>query len=584
MKPIVEAYIDQANLFLRENLVEKSIESYEAAINLADSVSQQIYLCNTLGILYQQTGNTPKAIETFNTSIALYKDLPEDLFLDKAAVFNNLATAYLATNPALAIKNYLSALYIYTQKTDSGDSAFYPHLANTHFALGETYQHKQDLHNAKTHFKAAVKIHNQLGNSELNEFKASAHYQLGNIFMEEFNLFDAQTNYTKSLRIFQKLVEQGYEKFKPFLAAVLNNLGVTYKSMGEFQKAYDFYEQALGEYTYLARHQNNLFLPYVAATLNSLSILFAEQKEFTKAIDYCHQTIDVYNNLADDFPDEYTPYLATALHNLGLFYFETKTTDSAEIYFKQALHIRKKLATNQPDAFDADVCATALNLVELYQGELEKKLDLNYKNMSIDLLIDVSERLQKLSDNRPVLMSMKSDCHYYTDYFSQISLAQLRLTQTYKKINALTEDIHSTIRPVEKIVFQNLIVVLLEEQLAHLPQDEKLRDNLAEAYNNLSWLHLQLNQPEKAEEIILKAQTLLKSLTPSLQCNLAHSFLLQNRVDEAKKQYDSLFHQNSDDKEAYSNIIRKDFEKLKNQGVFHQDFEKIIVLFSVKMN
>ncbi len=572
MKLSFEENIDQGKLFQQENLYEKSIESYENALLSATTTAQQIGICNTLGKLHQRIKLSEKAIAFFNQSLALHKQSSgEQNLSEQAVVYNNLATIYLASNIQLAIENYQIALSIYTKLAEIEQTAFYPHLANTHFAVGEAFQQKEDLYAAKTQFKFAVKFYEQLPESKLNELKAMAHYHLGNLYTEEFNLYDAMTNYTKALGIFQNLETANALKTKPYSAAVLNNLGVTYKSMGETEKAFDHYEQALQAYLYLARHNHATFAPYVAATLNSLSILYAEEKNFEKAIDYSHKTVEVYNDLSDEFPESYTHYLATSLHNLGLFYFELKAIDSAEKYFKQALQIRMKLAVEQPDAFDADVCATALNLVELYQAELENKMDLHYKALGLELLNDVNRRLQRYPENRPVLMSMKSDCQYYSDYFNRISLPQLQLDNTYKKIHELTEDIHSTIHPKEKIVFQNLIVALLEEQSEHLPQHEKLKISLADELNSLAWLHLQLNQPKEAEITLIKAQSLGKNL-PAMQCNLAHSYLLQNKLTEAKNIYTSLFDQRSTENESYVEIILRDLDKLKKAGVYYADF------------
>ena len=458
MKLSIEENITQGKLFTKEKLYADAIESYQAALLSVSTSVQQTDICNTLGLLYQKMNLHEKASTYFNQSIDLYKLLTDEQNLrEQAVVYNNLATVCLASNIHLAIENYRIALQIYTKLTENGQTAFHPHLANTHFALGEAFQQKEDLYAAKTQFKSAVKIYDQLPEQAFNELKAIAHYHLGNLYTEEFNVYDAMTNYTKALGIFLNLETGNELKFKPYTAAVLNNLGVTYKSMGEAEKAFDYYEQALRAYQYLARHKHTLFTPYEAATLNSLSILYAETKSFEKAIAYSHKTVDIYNDLADESPESYTHYLATSLHNLGLFYFELKAIGSAEKYFKQALQIRSKLAIDQPEAFDADVCATALNLVELYQGELENKMDLHYQTLGLSLLEDVADRLQKYTENRPVLMSMKSDCSYYLDYFNRISLPQLQLENTFKKIHALTEDIHSTIYPKEKIIFQKFI-------------------------------------------------------------------------------------------------------------------------------
>jgi len=135
---------------------------------------------------------------------------------------------------------------------------------------------------------------------------------------------------------------------------------------------------------------------------------------------YGRDTIAVYNGLADTNPSEFTHYLATSLHNLGLFGFELKKLDIAEEYFEQALAIRRSLALKQAEAFDADFCATAMNLVELYQVKLVPKLVQELKAKSLDLLHDVDGRLQKQDKDRPVLRTMQSDCRYYLDYFTQL--------------------------------------------------------------------------------------------------------------------------------------------------------------------
>ncbi|MCK5440382.1 MAG: tetratricopeptide repeat protein [Maribacter sp.] len=417
-----EEQINNGNIFLQENELEKSIGHYEDALKLAATTKQKIDLHNVLGRLYQKTRNPKKAITTFSTSLKLYEDFPKnDILSDKASIFNNLAAVYLETDFYLAIENYKQALKIYSTITELGNKEFYPHLANTNFALAEAFSKKTEFYNAKKYFKAAITLYGRLPNHSANELKARALYHLGNIYTEEFNLFDAKVNYAKALALFQDLSLKDEKAFTPFLAAVFNNLGVTYKSMGEHKKALGNYEQALKLYQNLADN-NELFLPYVAATINSLSILYAELKNYERAIEYGHRTIDIYNRLVDSNPGEYTHYLATSLHNSGLFGFELRKLDLAEEYFDQALTIRRSLALKQPDAFDADFCATALNLVELYQTKMESKVDLNLKAKCLELLNDVDGRLQKQDENRPVLKSMKSNCRYYLDYFNGVDI------------------------------------------------------------------------------------------------------------------------------------------------------------------
>ncbi|MCP4974655.1 MAG: tetratricopeptide repeat protein [Maribacter sp.] len=420
MNPSFEEHINNAELFLRENELDKSIRYYEEALNLASTIQEKIDLHNVLGRLFQKTGNYKKSISHFEASLDLYDNFPETDYLgEKAVIFNNIGAVHIELDIGKAIQNYKSARTIYTTLTTTGDKAYYPHLANTEFALAEAYLEKNDFFNAKKNYREAIKVYEQIPDYASAELKASAYYQLGNIYTEEFNLFDARVNYSKSLVLLKDLSLKDEKSYTPILAAVLNNLGVTYKTMGEHQKALDSYEETLKLYQNLA-NQNVLFLPYVAATTNSLSIVHAELGNHERAMDYGRDTIAVYNGLTDTNPDEYTHYLATSLHNLGLFGFELKKFDLAEEYFEQALAIRRSLALKQSEAFDADFCATALNLVELYHVKMESKLAIKRKTKCLELLHDVDGRLQRQDEDRPVLRSMKSDCRYYLDYFTQL--------------------------------------------------------------------------------------------------------------------------------------------------------------------
>jgi tetratricopeptide (TPR) repeat protein len=293
-----------------------------------------------------------------------------------------------------------------------------------------------------------------------------------------------------------------------------------------------------------------------------------------KAIQLGHKAINIYNDLTDTLPEKFTHYLATSIHNLGLFYFGQKEIELAEQYFNEALTLRKKLAQKEPEFFDADVCATALNLVELYQSEFENNLDFSLKSKCLELLTETENRLKEQNDDRLVLKSMKRDCQYYLDYFNTINIEQLRLDKTFRKVDDLLEEIKVTLLPEEKIAFQLNITALLEEQLEVYSQNEKLKNELAFAYNDLSWLYLRLKNFKKAEEIILKAQKLEQPIQ-ALKCNLAHSYLLQDEFAKAKSTYLELINQRDNNNELYPLVILSDFEKLKKDGITNKDFDRI---------
>ncbi|MBO0329110.1 tetratricopeptide repeat protein [[Muricauda] lutisoli] len=571
--------IQNANVLLHENEVERSIENYQEALQMASDPMQKLHLNSILGRLYQRTKSPKKAIEAFNNALTLMEGDPNlGTSIDRASILNNIAAIQSETEKVKAIENYKKSSAIYAEAVEKGKIDYYPHLANTQFALAEVYAKKNDFYFAKKYYKEAIKIYENLKDRAYIKLRASAHYQLGNIYTEEFNLFDAKVHYMKAQTLFENLIEEGYETLKPYLAAVLNNLAVTFNAMEEPEKSLQYYDMALKAYQELSDRNFDVFQPYVASTFNSLGIVHSEMQNFDQAIQNISEAVDRYNELADARPQEYTHYLATGLHNLGLFHFELRNYDKAMCHFDQALEIRKKLASEQPEDFDADYCATALNLVELYQSELENKVDFNFKVKALQLLADVEIRLGKYVDNLPVIKNMKNDLQHYLDYFTSINEERLSLHHVLRKVNNLKEQIDETIYPKEKMVFQKEIMKLLKYTLNQYSSNDRLKYELALAHVNMSWLQLRLKEFHKAEQTILDAP-IMESPLLSLTCNLAHSYLLKDQTDKAMVLYEELSEKVNNQNESYMEIILKDFETLRRDGIDHDGFKTVTERF-----
>ncbi|WP_222983843.1 tetratricopeptide repeat protein [Flagellimonas meishanensis] len=573
--------IENANVLLQENQLEKSIESYLEALRLASSPQQKVHLHSVLGRLYQKTKNPKGALSQFKSALEQAAQFAEAMdSADRASILNNMAAIYAEMDHRKAIDHYKEAIHLYQGLVGNGNKGFLPHLANTLFAKAEAHNKKNDFYFAKKNYKEAITVYESLSNIAYERLRASAHHQLGNIYTEEFNLFDAKVHYGKALTLFNNLIGAGEDALKPYLAAALNNLGVTFKSMGEPEKALEQYNKALDVYHGLSDKSPEIFEPYVAATFNSLGILYAEVGNFERAVEHIQQAVVIYNGLADIKPREYTHYLATGLHNLGLFHFELKEYELAGDYLSQALEIRKKLAMEQPKNFDADFCATALNLVELYQTEMERKLDFDYKEKALALLNDVQVRLERYDAESSVIKNMKSDCGHYLDYFEGIDTEQVTVNVIMKRVNDLYEEIDGTILPAEKLVFQQEITALLNTNSEHFPNSTRLRNELVNAHTNQSWLYLRLKEFNKAERTVLEVPKQERQ-SLALQCNLAHGYLLQDQMDQALEIYCGLKEQTNAVNEKFMDIVLKDFEILQRDGIDHKGFEVVKKLLSV---
>jgi tetratricopeptide (TPR) repeat protein len=114
-------------------------------------------------------------------------------------------------------------------------------------------------------------------------------------------------------------------------------------------------------------------------------------------------------------------YKATCLHNLAVIHDEKQDYEHALEFYMQAMEIRKDLANKEAQSFTLDLCVTLLNIVTLYHSQMERDQDLKLQDAAIEIIEDVERRLIYVSDEMPVVKSMKSDVEYFKEFFTEIS-------------------------------------------------------------------------------------------------------------------------------------------------------------------
>lgn len=575
MKKSFEDTCKSAEILQQNENYNAASDLFMEALMLSEKPVERIYVYTSLAKLLQKNKEPERAIENYENALPCFDGLQEQVFSEeKAVIHNNLGALYYDKDLTSSIGHYKKALGIFNKLHEIKKNQYTAQIASTNFALAYALVKNQNGLEAKKHFKEALKAFQTLNSEEFEPIMASCYFELGNLYTEEFNLPDAQTNYSKAEVLFSKFSDSEPAAYLPYYTSVLNNLGVTYKSLGEYKKSVNYYEKALSNYLLLTEKFNSSFRPYVAAAQNSLSILYGEMKAFDKAIVFSNDALNSYSALYQEFPDEFLPYLATSLHNLGVFNLENGDLEKAEQYFDQSLSIRKKIAVEQPESFNADVCATLLNLIEIYYSQLENTLDHAFTKKSTDLLKELHGLLPSLNAELPVVKSMVSDHQYYTDFFNHVKNEDLAFNRAVRNNELITEKIYGIAAPEQKAVLQQEIVSSFEKLNEQYPESDKIKNELAYAYNDLAWLLLRSEKFGGAEETIKYAQKLDQPV-PSLQCNLAHSYLLQNQFNKAKELYQALSFEKNKEYESYKKIILEDFEKLKLDGIVHPDMVKI---------
>ncbi|MBP3408177.1 MAG: tetratricopeptide repeat protein, partial [Bacteroidaceae bacterium] len=158
-------------------------------------------------------------------------------------------------------------------------------------------------------------------------------------------------------------------------AASYNNIGVAYYSLGDYDKALEYYNRAhdirldvLGE-----NH------PGVAASYSNIGVAYYSLGDYDKALEYYNKALGIQLNVLG----ENHSGVATSYNNIGLAYYSLGDYDNALEYHNKAHDIRLDvLGENHPD-----VAASYNNIGMAYYnlGDYDKALEYLNKALGIQL-------------------------------------------------------------------------------------------------------------------------------------------------------------------------------------------------------
>jgi len=611
-----EETITTANVLANSKKYSEAIEHYKIALDNTTIAEHKLDINNTIGRLYLGLQNNDKAIKTFEKSLEIHNALDEDkaefLKVNKATIYNNLGVIVLQENPKQAVKYHKEAIAIFTKKHDIEAEKYALHLANSYYSSGDANYKKKNLYAASKHFREAIKLYKNIENTPSTiPFMANAYYNMGNINTDEDNIHNARTNYLNALKLFTKLTEEQPEAYRSLLAATLNNLAVTAKTMYKYSDAVSYYKKSLEHYSILKEQDSNTFLPFYASTLNSVGIIYTEMHEIKDDYDseglsgysgfgslsadnvvdkdklkldierkenarkYYTEALKIYEDLAAKEPEIYTHYVATCRHNLGVLYDEKGDEENAKSYYFSALEIRRFLAKEQAKEFNLDVCVTLLNIVTMYQNLFERNIEISYKVKALDLLKEVEDNLKIYTEETPILLSMKSDTQYFTQFFKSVDEEYLDILETFDKADILSEKINETIVPLKKFVLHIEIIKLLENKSEQFPNNEKLKQEMLDAYIHHSWISLRSNELIAAQKAIENSFNIDENNLVT-KANEAHLYLVRGENKRALDIYNAIKDLKDAENESFKIVLEQDLKVLKNDGILKQDVSEII--------
>jgi CHAT domain-containing protein/tetratricopeptide (TPR) repeat protein len=206
----------------------------------------------------------------------------------------------------------------------------------------------QSKRNAIARYREALPL---LRSSRNREREAAVLNNIGFFYRTLGELNDALDFYTQSLVLRREIGDRRGE------AASLDHLGNVHVALGEMQKGLDFYDQSLARADKSQRGQ--------AVTLSNIGSAYLELGETERALDFYSRALPLFRAVGG------RPREALTLTNIGAIYFSRGENEKALEFYERALALQQALNVRSSIAY------TRLQIGILYaqRGQNEKAFD-----------------------------------------------------------------------------------------------------------------------------------------------------------------------------------------------------------------
>jgi protein O-mannosyl-transferase len=227
----------------------------------------------------------------------------------------------------------------------------------------DTEQKRMD--EARRHFERALEIRRRLAQQDPDRYLpylAGSLTNLGTVDRQQNRLDEARQHFEGALKIYRQIAQQNPDAYQYYLATTLSNLGLVDRLQNRSQDARRHYEEALTAYRQLARRDPDAYLLDMATMLNNLGNLDGRENRLDDARQHYEEALKCYPRLAEQNSSIYLPDVATTLSNLGNVDLLQKRPGDALQHFERALDIQRQLASGNQDKYLPEMARTLSNL------------------------------------------------------------------------------------------------------------------------------------------------------------------------------------------------------------------------------
>ncbi|MEM1319688.1 MAG: CHAT domain-containing tetratricopeptide repeat protein [Bacteroidota bacterium] len=208
--------------------------------------------------------------------------------------------------------------------------ACWPRYVNTYNAIAAAYYYQKEY--------AKASEYAQLATDTASFYLGEASSEYASSIANHAIFIELMGNYKKSIQLQKKslAIEIAGRNHDHGVAIAQENLGYSYFTIGDFETARDYYDQAL-----LRIYKTGGKIRYEAARLHrQIAACYREDSEYAAAIESYNKSLEVLDQLPDKKNNKQTHWYAC--RDLAEVYLELDQLDEAFNYIDQALAIQQK--------------------------------------------------------------------------------------------------------------------------------------------------------------------------------------------------------------------------------------------------
>jgi tetratricopeptide (TPR) repeat protein len=207
--------------------------------------------------------------------------------------------------------------------------------------------------------------HNAIGAALMDPDAEMTQQDRQNFATEQQRMDEARGHFERAFELRREMAQQDPDRYLPYVAGSLNNLGGVDRSQNRLDDARQHFEEALSIYRELADQNPGRYLYYLATTLNNLGDLDRIQNRPDDARRQYEDALKSYRQLAQTNPHAYLVDMATTLNNLANLDGRQNRLDEARQNYEEALKYYPQLTLENPTMYLSDVATTLNNLANL---------------------------------------------------------------------------------------------------------------------------------------------------------------------------------------------------------------------------